>query len=314
MQTPVFTSFTIPISNQFIYIMDIISPLMAERKKKKTVKNWYSLLAPSMFGKAKIAETPADDPEKVIGRVVEVSMQELTGDFAKAHIKLLFKVVDVSGLEARTAFVGHTNTTDYIKRMARRHKSKIDGVFDVTTKDGMRIRVKPSAYTGKRIQTSQKRAIRAVMKEVVETLARNNTLDEFVKYMLDGEIGKQTYKLSKTIYPVKRVEVHKSELLDVPKVEAKKEEEELPPEETEEMEEMPEGETEEVKEQEEETEKETEAEEEKAEEAEAEETEETEEVEAAEATEETEKEEEETETAEKEEAGEETEEKKEESE
>jgi len=293
--------------------MDIISPLMAERKKKKTVKNWYSLLAPSMFGKAKIAETPADDPEKVIGRVVEVSMQELTGDFAKAHIKLLFKVVDVSGLEARTAFVGHTNTTDYIKRMARRHKSKIDGVFDVTTKDGMRIRVKPSAYTGKRIQTSQKRAIRAVMKEVVETLARNNTLDEFVKYMLDGEIGKQTYKLSKTIYPVKRVEVHKSELLDVPKVEAKKEEE-MPPEETEEMEEMPEGETEEVKEQEEETEKETEAEEEKAEEAEAEETEETEEVEAAEATEETEKEEEETETAEKEEAGEETEEKKEESE
>ncbi|MCD6481861.1 MAG: 30S ribosomal protein S3ae [Thermoplasmata archaeon] len=286
---------------------------MAERKKKKTVKNWYSLLAPSMFGKAKIAETPADDPEKVIGRVVEVSMQELTGDFAKAHIKLLFKVVDVSGLEARTAFVGHTNTTDYIKRMARRHKSKIDGVFDVTTKDGMRIRVKPSAYTGKRIQTSQKRAIRAVMKEVVETLARNNTLDEFVKYMLDGEIGKQTYKLSKTIYPVKRVEVHKSELLDVPKVEAKKEEE-MPPEETEEMEEMPEGETEEVKEQEEETEKETEAEEEKAEEAEAEETEETEEVEAAEATEETEKEEEETETAEKEEAGEETEEKKEESE
>ena len=69
--------------NQFIYIMDIISPLMAERKKKKTVKNWYSLLAPSMFGKAKIAETPADDPDKVLGRVVEVSMQELTGDFAR---------------------------------------------------------------------------------------------------------------------------------------------------------------------------------------------------------------------------------------
>jgi len=198
---------------------------MVERKKKKAVKNWYSLLAPSMFGKAKIAETPADEPEKILGRVVEVSMQELTGDFAKAHIKLHFKVVDVSGLEARTAFVGHTNTTDYIKRMARRHKSKIDGVFDVVTKDGMRIRVKPSAYTSKRIQNSQKRAIRAVMGEVIEKLAKNNTLDEFVKYMLDGEIGKQTYKLAKAVYPVKRVEVHKSELLETPKVEAKKEEE-----------------------------------------------------------------------------------------
>jgi len=179
-----------------------------------------------MFGKVKIAETPADDPEKVMGRTVEVSLQELTGDFAKAHIKLIFNVVDDTGLEAHTAFIGHTTTTDYVKRMARRHKSKIDGVFDVTTKDGKRIRVKPSAYTSKRIQTSQKRAIRAVMKQVIETLAQNNTLDEFVKAMLDGEIGRQTYKLSKTIYPLKRVEVHKSELLEVPKVEVKKEEEE----------------------------------------------------------------------------------------
>lgn len=215
---------------------------MVERKKKKT-KNWYALMAPSMFGKAKIAETPADDPDKVLGRTVEVSLQELTGDFAKAHIKLIFKVIDVRGLEAHTAFIGHETTTDYVKRMARRHKSKIDGVFDVTTKDGKRIRVKPSAYTNKRIQTSQKRAIRAVMKQVIETLAKNNTLDDFVKLMLDGEIGKQTYKLSKTIYPVKRVEVHKSELLEVPKVEVKKEEEE-----EEELKEIEEAEEEKVEE------------------------------------------------------------------
>lgn len=208
---------------------------MPERKKKKQ-KIWYSLIAPSMFGKKKIAETPADDPEKVLGRTVEVSLQELTGDFAKAHIKLIFKVVEVKGLEAHTVFIGHTTTTDYVKRMARRHKSKIDGVFDVTTKDGKRIRVKPSAYTSKRIQTSQKKAIRAVMKQVIETIAQNNTLEDFVKFMLDGEIGKQTYKLSKPIYPVKRVEVHKSELLEVPKVEVKKEEEEEEVEEIEEEE------------------------------------------------------------------------------
>ncbi|HDN50612.1 MAG TPA: 30S ribosomal protein S3ae [Thermoplasmatales archaeon] len=210
---------------------------MAERKKKKAAKNWYSVLAPTLFGKAKIAETPSDTPEKVMGRVVEASMQEFTGDFAKAHIKLLFKVVDVSGFEARTAFVGHETTTDYVKRMARRHKSKIDGVFDVITKDGKRIRVKPSAYTNKRIQTSQKAAIRGVMRQVIETLAANNTLNDFVKAMLDGEIGKQTYKMAKVIFPVKRVEVHKSELLEAPTIEVIKEEEEAEAAET-----APEGE------------------------------------------------------------------------
>jgi len=198
---------------------------MAERRKKKITKEWYSLIAPPMFGKVKLAETPADDPAKVLGRTLEVSLQELTNDIAKAHIKLMFKVVDVRGLEAYTAFIGHTTTTDYIKRMTRKHKSKIDGVFDVQTKDGKRIRVKPSAYTAKRLQTSQKRAIRAVMKDVITTLASNNTFEDFVKYMLDGEIGKQTYKLAKPIYPVKRVEIHKSELLEIPKVEVKKEEE-----------------------------------------------------------------------------------------
>ncbi|KAA0000074.1 MAG: 30S ribosomal protein S3ae, partial [Thermoplasmata archaeon] len=209
---------------QFIYIIHIISALMVERKKKKKAKEWYALIAPQMFGKAKLAETPADDPEKLLGRTVEVSLQELTGDFSKAHLKLLFKVVDVKGLEAHTAFIGHSTTTDYVKRISRRHKAKIDGVFDVITKDGKRIRVKPSAYTTKRIQTSQKRAIRSIMKEVTETVAKTNNFDEFVKLMLDGEIGKQTYRLSKIIYPVKRVEVHKSELLEIPKVEAKREE------------------------------------------------------------------------------------------
>ena len=245
---------------------------MADRRKKKVTKEWYSLIAPAMFGKVKLAETPADDPAKVLGRTVEISLQELTNDIAKAHIKLKFKVVDVSGLEAHTAFIGHSTTSDYVKRMARKHKSKIDGVFDIQTKDGKRIRVKPSAYTAKRLQTSQKRAIRAIMKDVITTLAQNNTFDEFVKHMLNGEIGKQTYKLAKPIYPVKRVEIHKSELLEIPKVEVKKEEEE-----EEEITEETKEEMEETTEEEKEVTEETEETKEKIEEKEAEE-EQTEEV------------------------------------
>ena len=209
---------------------------MVERGKKKKTKEWYSLIAPQMFGKVKLAETLSDDSNKVLGRTVEVSLQQLTNDIAKSHVKLKFKVVDVKGLEAQTAFIGHSTTTDYVKRMARKHKSKMDGVFDVKTKDGKRIRVKPSAYTGKRLQASQKKIIRSIMKDVITTLANNSTLDEFVKAMLDGEIGKQAYKLSKPIYPVKRVEIHKSELLEIPKVEVKKEETEKEiPEEAEEI-------------------------------------------------------------------------------
>jgi len=201
-------------------------------RRKKKAKEWYNVVAPPLFGKAKIAETLTDDPEKLIGRNVSISLQELTNDFSKSHIKLQFKIVGVKGLEADTVFIGHTFTSDYVKRMSRRHKSKIDGVFDVTTKDGMRLRVKPSALAGKRILTSQKREIRAVMKNEIEREAGARNFDDFIKYMLDGELGKNIHKSSKKIYPVRRIEIWKSHLLEIPHVEVKIEEEK---EETEEI-------------------------------------------------------------------------------
>ncbi|OYT60680.1 30S ribosomal protein S3ae [Thermoplasmatales archaeon ex4484_30] len=218
-------------------------------RRKKKAKEWYSVIAPPLFGKVKIAETPSDDPEKLIGRNVSISLQELTNDFSKSHIKLQFKIVNVKGLEANTIFIGHAFTSDYIKRMSRRHKSKIDGVFDVVTKDGMRLRIKPSALAGKRILTSQKREIRAVMKNEIEKEAGARNFDDFVKYMLDGELGKSIHRASKKVYPVRRIEIWKSHLLEIPHVEVKVEKaEEITEEVSEEVPEKAEEITEEVSE------------------------------------------------------------------
>jgi len=173
-----------------------------------------------MFGKAKIAETTADDPKKLINRTIEVSMQELTNDFSKSHIKLKFKIVKVTGMEAHTVYAGHSLTTDYVKRMSRKHKSKVDGIFKVVTQDGVPLRVKPSAMAGKRIQSSQKRAIRTIVKQEVEKAAQTHDFDEFIKFMLEGDLGKEAYHKSKVIYPIKRVEIYKSEILEIPTVAA----------------------------------------------------------------------------------------------
>jgi small subunit ribosomal protein S3Ae len=178
-----------------------------------------------MFGKAKVAETIADEPEKTIGRNIEVSLQDLTNDFSKSHIKLTFKIVETKGHEAHTIFMGHSLTADYVKRMSRRHRAKVDAVFKVETKDGVRMRLKPSALAGKRLQSSQKRAIRSIIIETMRQEASRHRFSEFVKLMLDGDLGKLAYKDSKSIYPVKRVEVYKSEITEVPKVKAVAEEE-----------------------------------------------------------------------------------------
>ena len=179
-------------------------------------KKWYGVYAPVMFNKTEIGATFTNDPENLIGRTMEATMHELTGDFSKIHIKLKFKINNISGTEAHTYFMGHSLTSDYIRRLTRRKRSKMEAVIDVTTKDGYIVRVKPLAMTEHRIQTSQKRAIRSRMEEVVKKFAMENIMSEFIKGMAFGKLPVEIFHACKKVYPMKRIEIRKSEIIRRP--------------------------------------------------------------------------------------------------
>lgn len=187
-------------------------------KDKWKAKNWYQIQAPSLFDNVPISETLSDKPDSLIGRVTQISMQDLTNDFRKSHIKLFFKINKVEESTASTYFKGHTLTSDYLRRMIRRRKSRVDGVYDVETKDGAYLRVKPFAITEKRIQNSQKKLIRSVMKETIVNNGKEKTLNELLKEILEGRTGSEIYKNCKKFYPVKRVEIHKTEISRLPTI------------------------------------------------------------------------------------------------
>ncbi|MEE9440856.1 MAG: 30S ribosomal protein S3ae [Candidatus Thermoplasmatota archaeon] len=187
-------------------------------KDKWKAKNWYQIQAPSLFDNVPISETLSDKPDSLIGRVTQISMQDLTNDFRKSHIKLFFKINKVEESTASTYFKGHTLTSDYLRRMIRRRKSRVDGVYDVETKDGAYLRVKPFAITEKRIQNSQKKLIRSVMKETIVNNGKAKTLNELLKEILEGRTGSEIYKNCKKFYPVKRVEIHKTEISRLPTI------------------------------------------------------------------------------------------------
>jgi small subunit ribosomal protein S3Ae len=187
-------------------------------KDKWKAKNWYQIQAPSLFDNVPISETLSDKPDSLIGRVTQISMQDLTNDFRKSHIKLFFKINKVEESTASTYFKGHTLTSDYLRRMIRRRKSRVDGVYNVETKDGAYLRVKPFAITEKRIQNSQKKLIRSVMKETIVNNGKAKTLNELLKEILEGRTGSEIYKNCKKFYPVKRVEIHKTEISRLPTI------------------------------------------------------------------------------------------------
>jgi len=181
-------------------------------KDKWRAKEWYRVYAPDMFSKMQLGETPADSPDGVMGRVTEATVQDLTGDFSKMHIKIKFKVHSVSGLDAQTMFAGHDLTSDYVRRLTRRKRTKTDAVVDVTTKDGWEIRVKPMAVSEQRIQASQETAVRGIMQDEIKKVASEVTIGEFVRMLIMGDLAKRVSDASKIIVPIKRIEIRRSEV------------------------------------------------------------------------------------------------------
>jgi small subunit ribosomal protein S3Ae len=184
-------------------------------KDKWKAKEWYKLYAPRMFNAVELGETPSSDPTALMGRNTEVTVHELTGDFSKMHIKIRFNVTDVRGLEAHTTFAGHDLTSDYVRRLTRRKRTKTDHVVDVRTKDGFVVRVKPMSITEQRIQAAQETAIRNILTNTLMEQAAKMTVAELVKSIITGELSKELSTAVKVIIPIKRIEVRRSEVLEV---------------------------------------------------------------------------------------------------
>ncbi len=176
-------------------------------------KKWYNILAPKMFEEVKIGETLANSPENLIGRVIEVTMKDITGDFTKQHIKLKFQIVDVRGENAYTVFKGQRLSREYLRSQIRRKNTKVEGILDVVTKDNHKIRVKVIALGYGRAQTSQEKKIRALLVDMVKNFAQEKTLDEFVQDSVNGKIPSEIYRSANKIYPLKRVEIRKIKYL-----------------------------------------------------------------------------------------------------
>ncbi|MFP3871961.1 MAG: 30S ribosomal protein S3ae [Candidatus Natronoplasma sp.] len=224
-------------------------------KDKWKSKSWYRIVAPEIFDGAVVGETVASDPESLLGRVSEISLQDLTGDFSRTHIKVKLKVNGVRGGECKTRFVGHDMTSDYVRRLTRRRQSKLEAVFTVRTKEGYRVRVKPLSITSKRISSSIKRSLRKKQHEIIREEAKNSRLGELAQKMLFGELPKKLANECKVVYPLKQVEIKKSEVVSVPdqeeidvKIITEEEMEEEAEDESEEAEEAEEAEEEEEEE------------------------------------------------------------------
>ena len=180
-------------------------------------KSWYEVTAPSYISDKPLGETPASEPEKLFGRVIEMAKMGVVEDlYYDINLKVRFKITKVEGNVCRTEFVGHEVAKEQIRSQIRRNRSKIEAIQNVATKDKARLRVSSIVITPMRCGTSTQKVVRKVIIDIIRDIAKQQNFVDFTKNMVSGTISSEIEKAVSKIYPVVLVDVRKSKVLVLP--------------------------------------------------------------------------------------------------
>jgi small subunit ribosomal protein S3Ae len=176
-------------------------------------KTWYMVTAPPYFGNTELGSVPAAETDRMVGRTIDATLYDVTGDFSHQYLKMYFQINEVDGKTAHTIFKGHEYSRDYLRSLVRRRTTKVDGLFNIVTKDGYNLRVAVSAFTLSRVKTSQEKAIRTIMAKIIKEKAATLTIDQFAQEMVLGKIASDIYNEAKKIAPLRHVGIRRSKLI-----------------------------------------------------------------------------------------------------
>jgi len=205
--------------------------------KKKLIdpfskKDWYDIKAPVVFTNRDIGKTLvtrsagtriASDSLK--GRVVQCCLADLNGNEEQSYRLIKLKVEDVQGKHCLTNFYGMNFTTDKLRALVRKWQTLIEAHVNVKTVDGYMLRMFCIAFTKKvspvkktcYAQTSQVKAIRKKMVEIMTREATAVELKELVTKFIPDSIAKIIEKECQGIYPLRDVAIRKVKIVKSPK-------------------------------------------------------------------------------------------------
>ena len=191
---------------------------MAEKKTKVVdkwkTKSWYSIIAPEAFESREIGQLVSSDEANLINRIVKIGLGDMTGSFSQqtAYTSLYFRVKEVKGKSAHTAFIGHELVPGYMRTLARRRRSIMNQVDDVVTRDGVPVRIKTICVSGVKVSEALRSDARRMISQTVQQLAKQLDFGTLVQEMVFGKFSAKIFNTIKKIGPLKRVEVRKSEV------------------------------------------------------------------------------------------------------
>ncbi len=186
---------------------------MAVKKKKQKIKvvkkEWYQVKAPKQFGNAIIGEISASEPQKLIGRRVDLPLSELTKNIRLHGIHIKLKIHDVSTKNAITFVEDYEILPAMLRRYVRRRRTRIDDSFVVKTKDGMNVRIKPIIVTAFKSKGDVNKNLKQTSRELIYQRVSNSSYDDFVSDVVNHKLQSDIIRKLSKVYPIKYFEIRK---------------------------------------------------------------------------------------------------------
>lgn len=186
------------------------------KQDKWRSKKRYTLISPPYFGEKELGTTLAEDANELMGRVIETTLYDITGDFAQQQIKLFFQVIGRKQQRLETIFKGHEYSRDYLRSLVRRGSSRIDSILNVNTKDGYKVRLSITLFSVLRVRTSQINQARRIINKIVLDKATTLNFNQFVQEAVLGKMASDIYNEVKKVFPIRNSGVRKSKLISFP--------------------------------------------------------------------------------------------------
>jgi small subunit ribosomal protein S3Ae len=183
-------------------------------KDKWREKKWITVNAPDSFNNVPIAYIPITDDKNAPGRVLEVTLYDiLKGDPSQHQYKMYFQLDKIKDDKASTIFKRFEYSKEFLRSLVRRGSSKINFVIDAKTKDGYIFRIKVIALTHRQLNTSRKHDLRLIIRDIINKIVPEMTIDQFVQATCYGKINSDIMAAAKKVIRIRHVGLEKVKLI-----------------------------------------------------------------------------------------------------
>lgn len=174
---------------------------------KALKKSWYQIIAPQLFNNIMLGQSLVTEPSLLLNKTVAANAMSITGDMKKQQITITFKVIDVKDGHGFTSIEAFEVNPTFIKRLVRRSRNKLDMSFPATTKDNVRVRIKPVLLTKSKTSSGICAALRKKTHDFLIKQIKALTFEEVIHDLLSAKLQTSIRNEIKRIYPVKNAEI-----------------------------------------------------------------------------------------------------------